>query len=52
MELEWVVYCITCNKELNKAPNGAMMEAAARMHKKENGKHTVILGTYVEILYP
>lgn len=43
--VEWVVYCIKCG-ELDKAPNGAFMEAVARRHKKDNPQHTVILGTY------
>lgn len=43
--LEWVAYCIECG-ELDKAPNGAFMEAVAKRHKTENPKHTVILGTY------
>ncbi len=49
-ELEWVAYCLTCNKELDKAPNGAIMEAAAKIHKRENMGHTVLLGTYITIV--
>lgn len=45
MDLEWVAYCKESG-ELDKAPNGAFIEAAARRHKKENPQHTVILGTY------
>ena len=47
--LIWVVYCLSCGKELDKAPNGAFMEAVARRHKKENPAHAVILGTYQEV---
>lgn len=49
-EINWVAYCLTCNKELDKAPNGAIMEAAAKRHKRDNIGHTVILGIYVTIV--
>ncbi len=45
----WVAYCKECG-EVDKAPNGAIIEAAAKRHKREMIGHTVILGTYIDIL--
>lgn len=45
--IEWVVFCKECG-EIDKAPNGPMIEAKAKRHKIENVDHTVILGTYME----
>jgi len=31
-EMDWIAYCTTCHKEIDRAPNGAMVEAAGRLH--------------------
>lgn len=46
MTLEWIVYCTECG-ELQRAPNGAMMEGLARLHKKEKPSHVVLLATEI-----
>lgn len=40
---EWIVFCRTCNKELDRANNGNLMQALLNIHIKETG-HTVLLG--------
>jgi hypothetical protein len=30
--MEWIAYCITCQKELDRTVNGAFAEGAARHH--------------------
>lgn len=45
----WVVYCPACQKEIDKAPNGALMEAVAKSHADGNG-HQVILGFFLDPL--
>ncbi len=48
-DIIWVAFCKECG-ELDKAPNGNLIEAAAKRHKRENMGHTVVLGTYIEIV--
>ncbi len=43
----WVAFCKECG-ELDKAPNGGLIEAAAKRHKRDNLGHTIILGVYIE----
>lgn len=42
-DLVWTVYCFDCEKVIDKAVNGALMEAAAKIHAYKTG-HRVILG--------
>jgi hypothetical protein len=42
--MEWVAYCITCSKELERCPNGNFAEAAARHHRRTNWGHFIIIG--------
>jgi hypothetical protein len=55
----WVAYCVTCGKELDRAANGHLMEAAARRHIRTErvydmdgapftDAHKVLLGYEVE----
>lgn len=39
--MDWVAYCTTCG-ELDRAPNGAMMESVARLHRRDTGHMTII----------
>jgi hypothetical protein len=48
-DIVWVAFCKECG-EIDRAPNGTIMEAAAKRHKRENMGHTVILGTYIDIV--
>jgi hypothetical protein len=40
----YTAYCPACEKHIDTAPNGPMVEAAARLHVRET-EHTVIVGT-------
>jgi hypothetical protein len=51
--MKWIAYCITCQKELERAANGAFAEGAARLHLglsrfqrhgEGNPGHIVIVG--------
>jgi len=33
-KIEYVAYCVTCGKEIDRAPNGMMVESAGRLHIK------------------
>jgi hypothetical protein len=46
MDTIWVAFCKECG-EVDKAPNGAFIEAAAKRHKREDPSHTVVLGIYI-----
>lgn len=39
--MEWIAHCTTCG-ELERAPNGPMMEAVARLHRRDTGHMTII----------
>lgn len=39
--MEWIAYCTVCG-ELGRAPNGAMMESLARIHRRDTGHMTII----------
>ncbi len=39
--MEWVAYCSVCG-ELERAPNGPMMESVARLHRRDTGHMTII----------
>lgn len=39
--MEWIAYCTVCG-ELGRAPNGQMMEAKARLHRRDTGHMTII----------
>lgn len=45
----WVAYCPTCKDELDRAPNGVLVEAVANRHADSTG-HRVILGFFLEPL--
>jgi hypothetical protein len=47
-KLEWVAYCFECNRELDRTPNGVWVEAAARIHRRGNPGHRVMVGYEVE----
>ncbi len=47
-DVDWVAHCLKCG-EIDKAKNGAMVEAAAKFHKRINPDHTVILGMHISI---
>jgi len=43
--MKWVAYCKTCKEEIDRAPNGSFVEAAAYRHLVEtNGFHDVMVG--------
>lgn len=46
MYIEWIAYCEKCG-EIDKAPNGELMEAAAKRHKRQFLTHKVIIGAYI-----
>lgn len=46
---DWIAFCANGCGAFYSAPNGAMGEAAARRHKKENPGHTVYLGQEIEV---
>ena len=39
--MDWIAYCTVCG-ELERAPNGPMMESAARLHRRDTGHMTII----------
>lgn len=39
--MEWIAHCTVCG-ELDRAPNGAMMESLARIHRKDTGHMTIV----------
>ena len=39
--MEWVAYCTACG-ELDRAPNGPMMESTARLHRRDTGHMTLV----------
>lgn len=51
-KMEWVAMCLApeCRgdgracKILDRAPNGVWVEAAARIHKRDNHEHVVVVG--------
>lgn len=45
----WVAYCPVCRKELDQAPNGALVEAVANRHA-DSSRHRVILGFFMDPL--
>lgn len=47
----WVVYCLTCKKEIDRMKNGGMAEGYARKHIRDMGGpyHVVLLGQFVEV---
>jgi len=45
-ELMWIAYCVSCG-ELDKAPNGLIIEVIAKTHKRRNLDPVVIIGTYI-----
>lgn len=48
-KLEWVAYCFVCKKEIDRAPNGVWVEAAAKIHSRDSlGNHKVVVGYEVE----
>lgn len=48
-KFEWLAYCVPCRRVIERAPNGAIVEAAAKRHVKEmphtfEGPADVIVG--------
>ncbi len=39
--MEWIAHCTVCG-ELDRAPNGPMMEATARLHRRDTGHMTIV----------
>ena len=46
--LVWTIYCLDCEKVIDKAVNGALMEAGAKIHTVTTG-HKVILGNVFKL---
>ncbi len=46
--IDWIAYCVTCDKELERCPNGGFADGAARYHIRENQDHRVIVGYDLE----
>jgi hypothetical protein len=44
--MNWIAYCTTCAKELENCPNGMFASGAARVHRKNNPEHQIIVGYY------
>lgn len=42
---EWIAYCVDCQKELERCPNGGFADGAARRHLRvEEPDHHVLVG--------
>lgn len=41
--MDWIAYCMTACGELDRAPNGSLMEAIAKVHSEKTG-HKVMVG--------
>ena len=41
--MDWIVYCTSCKKEIDRMKNGPMADAYARLHIEQTG-HKVIVG--------
>jgi len=42
--VNWIAYCITCQKELENCQNGNFAEVAAKQHRRNHWGHQVIVG--------
>ena len=40
----WIAYCRKCEEKIYVCPNGAMVEAAAKVYTEENHGHCVLVG--------
>ena len=42
--MNWIAHCKTCLKELENCPNGHFAHGAARIHKRDNPLHEILVG--------
>ena len=45
--MDWIVYCLDCQEEIDRMKNGGMAEGYARKHRREHD-HKVIIGYEVD----
>jgi hypothetical protein len=46
-QIEWVAYCFTCQKEIDRAANGAWVESAAKCHQRQIIEDRLAAGNFV-----
>ena len=47
-KLEWKVWCLTCNKQIDACANGRYAEVIAEKHARDNWGHHVMVGYTVQ----